>query len=373
MKRILLTALFIFCCNFLQLSAQTVRMISTGKVIHRFFDTSPISPSGKYVALFRFPYDDHAPKAGDSGEVILINLKTGKEKVVAISRGWEMQLGANVQWGNTDQQLFFNDVDTIAWKGFAVCLNPFNGKARRMEGTVFMASPDGKKLGSYNLEKSSYAQVGYGVIIPKAQNSRNIGPVENDGIFITDAASGKCSQLVSIKDIYLKTIPSIAIKDPENYEYYCFQVKWNPQGTRLLTTVQWSPKGGGERKRTVITMNADGSDIHTAITAEQWAKGGHHINWMPDGEYLSMNLDVDEKKGLEIITVKYDGRDMQTVYSPGSGHPSYHPKGLPYIITDAYAGEMNTNDGKSPIRLIDLRTKTEQAVGYSFFASDYQL
>jgi len=36
----------------------------------------------------------------------------------------------------------------------------FNRKARGMEGTVFMASPRGKKPGSHNFKKSIYAQVG---------------------------------------------------------------------------------------------------------------------------------------------------------------------------------------------------------------------
>ena len=68
--------------------------ISSGRTIHRFFDTSPLSPSNKYLALFRFPYEDHSPKLGDAGEVILVDINTKKERVVAQSRGWEMQLGA---------------------------------------------------------------------------------------------------------------------------------------------------------------------------------------------------------------------------------------------------------------------------------------
>ena len=106
-------------------------------------------------------------------------------------------------------------------------------------------------------------------------------------------------------------------------------------------------------------MRPDGSEIKTAVTNEQWTKGGHHINWTPDGEYLSMNLNVDSKPGIEIITVKYDGTDMKMVYPVGSGHPSFHPKGLPFIVTDAYAGEMPLPDGKTPIRLINIKNQTE--------------
>lgn len=340
--------------------------ISTGGVIHRFFDTSPISPSGHYAALFRLPSETQSPKPGDVGEVVLVELQSGNERVVAQSCGWEMQLGANVQWGLTDNELYFNDVDTLSWDAFAVQLNPFSGEMRRLNGTVFMVSADGKKLASYNLLKSRYAQVGYGVIVPDKFTSRNFGPVGNDGIYITDINSNQSKMIASIRDIYEKTIPSITFSNPEDFEFYCFQVKWNLQGTRLMTTLQWSPKGGGERQRVVVTMRPDGSDIKTAISNEQWAKGGHHINWMPDGEHLSMNLNADGKPGIEIITVKYDGSDLRIVYPKGSGHPSFHPTWLPFIVTDAYAGEMSMPNGKTPIRVINVETQTEQNIAEIF-------
>jgi hypothetical protein len=107
-----------------------VKKISSGRIIHRFFDTSPVSPSGRYLALFRFPSETSSPKPGDAGEVIVVDMKTGKEKVVARSRGWEMQLGANVQWGSSDKELYFNDVDTSSWKAFAVQLDPISGKKK---------------------------------------------------------------------------------------------------------------------------------------------------------------------------------------------------------------------------------------------------
>ena len=347
-----------------------ITKVSTGKIIHRFFDTSPLSPSGRYLALFRFPYEDHSPKAGDAGDVVLVDMKTGKERVVAQSRGWEMQLGAQVQWGRNDKELYFNDVDTTTWQAYAVQLNPLTGISRRMGGTVFMVSPDGKYLASHNLINSRYAQVGYGVIIPKNLAAKNIGIVESDGIYITNTATGACKKIVSIKDIYEKTVPSIAISNPQDFNYYCFQVKWNPQGTRLLTTIQWSPVKGGARLRAVITMNTDGSNLHTAITPEQWAKGGHHINWMPDGEHVSMNLDVEGDKGLELITTKYDGTDLKVVFKPGSGHPSYHPKGLPFIITDAYPGEgVTLGNGTAPIRLLNVKTGKETTITHVFLSN----
>jgi len=362
-------------------SAAGARIIKvcSGRTLHRFFDTSPFSPSGRYLALFRFPREDRSPRPGETGEVMLVDLSTGAERVVAPSRGYEMQLGANVQWGATDSELYFNDVDPATWEAFAVQLNPLTGASRRLGGTVFMVSPDGKQLASYNLIASRRAQVGYGVVIPEeAMPPRNIGPVATDGVYLTDVASGVSRRLVSIRGIYEKSKPSIAIPNPDDFEYYCFQVKWNPQGTRLLTTVQWSARAdrnavrsaaGAGRRRAVITMRPDGSELCTAVTPEQWAKGGHHINWMPDGEHLSMNLDVDGKPGLELISVLADGSDLKIVFQPGSGHPSQHPGGKPFFITDAYPDEpVAARDGTSPLRLLDLKHGTEQTI-VSIFVS----
>lgn len=343
-----------------------VKKVSSGRVIHRFHDTSPLSPSGRYMALFRVPFEDRYPEPGVSGEVILVDMKTGKERVVATSCGWEMQVGANVQWGGTDEELFYNDVDTTTWDAFAVKLNPLTGKKRKMGGTVFMSSLDGEKLISYNLVNSVHAQSGYGVIVPDSLTDYNVGPVDTDGIFVTDTKTGKSERIVTIKDIYERTTPSIKVPNPEEYAYYCFKIMWNPQRTRIMTLVQFKPLAGGRRKIAVVTMNPDGSNMRTAITPDQYAKGGHHMAWTPDGDHISMNLEMNDERPLEIVTVRYDGSDLKTVYPVGTGHPSFHPGGLPLIVTDAYLHEATNKDGFVPVRLINVKTGKERLLAYVF-------
>ena len=86
-----------------------VYVVCKGRTIHRFFDTSPISPSGRYLALLRMPYEERSPSAGDAGDIVLVDLQSGQERTVAQSRGWEVQVGANVQWGRSDAELYFNE------------------------------------------------------------------------------------------------------------------------------------------------------------------------------------------------------------------------------------------------------------------------
>lgn len=340
-----------------------IKKISSGGVIHRFHDTSPLSPSGRYMALFRVPFEDHYPEAGDAGDVILVDMKTGEEKFVSKSFGWEMQVGANVQWGATDEELFFNQVDTSVWKEYVVKYNPKTNEYKRIDGTVFMVSSDGKKLVSHNLLNSVHAQSGYGVIVPDSLTAYNTGPVDTDGIYVTDVESGVSKRIVTIRNMYKKTVPDIQIANPDDFAFYGFKAMWNPQGTRIMTCLMMKPMSGEKRSIAVITMAPDGSDLRTAITPKQYARGGHHMAWLPDGDHISMNLNVDDDPGLELITVKYDGSELKAVYPVGSGHPSFHPGGLPLVITDSYWHEPVTRqDGFVPIRLINTETKTEDVI-----------
>ena len=116
--------------------------------IHRFFDTSPISPSGRYLAVFQLSFEDRQPGPGETGNVCVVDLETGEERVVGKTCGWEPQMGANVNWGATDRELFFNEVDTRDWRPFAWKLDPVTGERNRMEGTVYHASADGRCPGN---------------------------------------------------------------------------------------------------------------------------------------------------------------------------------------------------------------------------------
>ncbi len=344
--------------------------LNTGRIFHRFFDTSPISPSGRYLAAFRMPYEHKLPVPGDKGEVIVIDLETGEEEIVSHTSGWETQLGCNLQWGLDDTALFFNDVDTDGWKPYSVKLNPFTGEKQDLNGTIYRISPDGTRALSANMLTMRRTQEGYGVVVPDEYVPRNTTIRDDDGLFITNTDTGEKKLLVSIKTVLEEATPKIDLSQYEDGEFYGFHCKWNPQGTRILFSIRWFPKSSPSRfgvmkerllKFDVFTMKPDGSEIHTAVPSREWAKGGHHINWFPDGEHLSMNLNID-REGLRFVKVRYDGKGLKKILDniPGSGHPSIHRDGR-YIITDSYVKEsVAFGDGTTPIRLVDIKKKTEK-------------
>ena len=338
-----------------------------GRIFHRFFDTSPFSPSGRYLAALRLPYEDHGPAPGDVARVVLVDLETAEEKVVAETQGWEFQMGANINWGAGDDVLLFNDVNPGTWKPFCVRLNPLTGERKNLEGTIYRVSPDGRKVISSCMLRMRRTQFGYGVWVPDEHVPRNIGPREDDGLYETDVETGKCRMLVSLKTLVAHMAPQLDPGALPDHEFYGFHCKYNRQGTRLIWTLRWHPRQPGpswdmihtELHYDVFTMKPDGTDIHDAVPWPEWDKGGHHVNWYPDGETLSMNLPIDGKgKGLFFVKAGYDGSDYGKITDAprGSGHPTVHPDGR-HILTDCYVGE-GFGDPDTPLRWVDLTEKS---------------
>ncbi len=336
------------------------------RCIHRFYDTSPVSPSGRYVALTRLPAENRLPHEGEPAEIVVVDLLTADWSVVASSRGWDTQLGAQAQWGRSDRELYFNDMDVDHWRPFGVRLDPFSGERTELGGTVYMVSPDGTKLASPCLLRTGLTQAGYGVVAPHVALPLNRFADENDGLYVTDAATGTCTLLVSFATI-AEALPELRRSlERESGALYGFHVKWNPQGTRLMFVLRWrraegyGRREGSFRKNQVVTMNANGSDIRLALPAEVWAKGGHHPNWCPDGEHIIQNLNLFGT-GLRFACYRYDGSELRALHPDvrGGGHPTLHPDNR-HVLTDAYVREYaEYGDGTTPLRWIDIENGEE--------------
>lgn len=359
----------------------------TGRTIHRFYDTSPFSPSGRYIALTRFPVEDRLPTLGELAEVILVDLEQGEERVIAETAGWDLQVGAHVQWGTSDNELYYNDLELETWRPFGVKINPFTGQRQRLAGGIFMVSPDGRYAISHCLRRSVLVQPGYGVRVPSNAVPRNEHFSAEDGLYVTDTATGKRRLLISIYDIAKQGLSASDRRAFRKGVFYGFQAKWNLQGSRILFVLAWLPPGQSflgrvsarlpwfrwkgfakppRQKRIVVTLKPDGSDVHVAVPASVWSRmGGHHPNWCPDGETILMNLGLDGRnQGMRFARVHYDGNELGPLVDGvrGSGHPTLHPSGR-WLLSDAYLGEpVTAGDDTVPIRLIDVAERTERVL-----------
>ena len=336
----------------------------TSRTIHRFIDTSPFSPSGRYLGLTRLPSEERLPTPGEAAQIILVDLESGESRMIAETRGWGTQLGAQVQWGRDDTELYYNDVDTETWTPFGVKLDPSTGSALRLDGTVYMISPNGEFAASPCLRRTGKTQAGYGVVVPPMAVPENRGLADDDGVWITDTRTGRVSSFISLRRIVLSATPAFDVEDYSDGDFFGFHVKWNPRGDRLMFVLRWRPHGtGGKLRHNLITMKRDGSDVRVPIPEALWGNGGHHPNWCPDGERVMMNLKIDGGI-MRFVQARYDGSGLRILSERivGSGHPSMHPNQR-HIITDKYLYESEEyGDGTTPLRLIDLESDTEEVI-----------
>lgn len=338
--------------------------------IHTFYDVCPLSPTQKYLAVTRLPFDDREPSRGDIADVCVIDLEAQTMEKVYSTQAWGMQLGANVQWGADDRHLYTNDVID----GEPVCVRIDLEERSRLAfaGPKYDIAPDESDVIGFPLDLINATQTGYGAPEDWLHKRRLSSDIAKDqGLWRTNLTTNSRHLVVSIWDLVQK-LPSLA--PFEDGTFYLFHSKYNKQKTRILQVVRflytnWFRDHFRKKRfdKMVMTFDQDGGDIHLAVDHQLWGRGGHHPNWHPDGERIVMNLNP-KSDHLRFCSFKYDGSDFRILSENiiGSGHPSVEASGR-YLLTDAYVYEpVARSNHEVPIRLIDLISESEEVICYIY-------
>lgn len=366
-----------------------------GDTIHRFFDSSPFSPSGRFIAATRLPPPQYSlDLTHHLASVVVIDLERGKEQEVALTQAWGAQVGAHAQWGGTDDELFFNQVR----KGGAIEGVLYGVESRKvirvLPCPVYHATLDGKFTATPNLRKIRHTQFGYGVdyadavdtsLSSRYDSSANRNAPKTDGLFVNDVDAGTCRLLVSLHDF-----ATVAGLDVHHTPTYGFHVKWSYDGERLLFVMRSLERARGVhgmlsghrvRRQHLFVLRADGSGIRHLLSwsskefdgdndVDEEEEGGmdcNHPNWIPGSYNVSINMKPRSHveatpwslKVFDTNTVLFEKEPTQNgmlpqqqqhvkdtlmlreVFSPGSGHPNFAVGGR-FVILDVYAKERHT-------------------------------
>jgi Tol biopolymer transport system component len=370
----------------------------TPRTIHRYFDSSPFSPSGRYLVSTQLPSEEHLPKPGDIAKIFVTDLTTGEERFVAETKGWDTQVGAHAHWGTDDRQLLFNDVDAATWMAHGVRLDLGTGQRTKFHGPIYSVSRDRRFAITPCLARTGIVQAGYGVIVPREFTRQSHELPDNDGIFLTDLASGEHRLLISIRELVRSMRGPCGQPDGKSGEFVGFHLTMNPQADRILFILRWMRKAPPAGKvflnlwrqfsragrkigrflgqewvlqafqmpqmvlNTLFVLHTDGSHPKVILPADVYAQGGHHPNWCPDGRSVLMNRRIDGKMRFARFHLEDDRWEVLSDRIVGSGHPTLHSGGR-HIVTDAYHFEsVAFGDGTAPIRLVDLATETERTL-----------
>jgi len=330
--------------------------------VHTYFDVTPFSPSKRYLAVTRLPFDNRYPVLGDQAEVCIIDLEEQSIRAVYKTRCWGYQTGANVNWGATDRHLYANDV--IDGRAVCVGIDLETTETLVYAGPLYTIRPDESCVLAFPHELRDVTQPGYGVP-PKVLDSFATlppGASKNEGIWRTDLKTNEKQLLVSLADVAAK----VPTPPPgKGGTYYFWHTKFNRQGTRVMQVLRCIHADAPEaRNPMVFTFNLDGGDICYVPKTDRvpiWNAGGGHPNWHGDGVHIIRNMEPDAGDATRFVQAKYDGTEFKILCGKikGGGHPSVEPRGK-YLITD----ENGYVDGTAVIklRLVDLMAAEERCV-----------
>ena len=323
------------------------RVVGGARTTHRFFDSSAISPSGRYVCATRTRREGPADVTpGDVAEVVVYDLqKKRKDRFPVVYRrataAWDAQLGAQVQWGASDDELYFNDVVGTRGDGAPIVRGVRSdwqrGRETRLPTPVYHVTRDGALAAApRDLAALRMTQDGYGVVVTPEQ-LRHLES-QKDGVHVLDLRTNataflELSALVAAAELDSRP-RSVAGGDARKgaeCHRHVFHVKWNAKGTRLLVVVRarghGCPRGDANH---ALTVNPDGADVKVVAT---WLRDGNHPNWLEDGR-LSMNYE-----GKVCAFDDVEGASCQVLSERASGHPVGVPGRGDLVVTDTYAKE----------------------------------
>jgi hypothetical protein len=353
-----------------------------GYYLHTFYDVCPFSPSQRYLAVTKLPYQDRKPVLGDVAEVCVIDLKDRTIQTVYATRAWSFQLGANVQWGASDGYVYTNDV--IDGQAVCVRIDLSSGEVKAYTGPKYDLASDGSAAIGPRLDIINATQFGYGIPDPDGRKQRwavldrdgkgtaheICGPPDKNGLWFTDLETNTRKLLVSRSRI------RETIQDPNYYDkgiFHFFHSKFNKDHSRIWMHIRCLlPGRKTNRNPSMWTCKSDGTELVEFYPREKFAFKGpmgraNHFNWHPDGEHIVANT-VPHWQGdkmMRFSMMRYDGSEYR-VLAPnilGSGHPTVDAE-TRFVVADTYPYQTfaGARDGKVPIRLIELETQKETVI-----------
>ncbi len=324
-----------------------------GAYIHTYYDVCAWSPSGRYIATTRLPYEDRFPEVGSAAEVCIIDTKEQTIETVYRTKVWGFQTGANLNWGGTDRYLYANELAN----GVAVCarIDLASRGVKLFSGPQYNAAPDDSCVIGFPLELMDATQLGYGAPSKDPLHPPTLPPgaSKTQGLWRTDLRTDRKTLLVSLAAL------AAQVKEPAprpGGTWYLWHCKHSPDGKRILQISRCLFPGLSGANTMVFTFKPDGSDIRLLPTKPLWGTDGGHPNWHGDSQHIIRNLPIGGKSRL--CQWRSDGTDFRLLSETieGGGHPRIEPAGR-YVVTDAF-----DHDGAQwlRLRLIDLKAQREQ-------------
>lgn len=141
-----------------------------GSFANTYYDVNPWSPSGRYLALTRFPFQDRVARLGDIADVVVVDLHEHTLRTVYRTRCWGFQMGAILNWGADDALLYTNDVLNEG-RSVGIRIDLASGETLAFAGPKYDLDPSDERAIGPELDYLNLTQYAYG---PPAADPENL-------------------------------------------------------------------------------------------------------------------------------------------------------------------------------------------------------
>lgn len=326
-----------------------------------FHDLCPTDAEETMALAVGVDFLDRPPGPDDRAEVAVVDLATGRVRILDETTAWNFPQGARQQWWpGKSSTVVYNKIvngDTVA-----IVRDVGGDELTRLHGGVYCVTPDGRTALSYNFRRT-HALGGYGYAGADSSDQCLARSPEEDGIWRTDVASGRRELIVSLAAVArLANSPSEhgqsqyvthILPSPDGQTICFLHRSWHRDGGINTAVCVCRPDGGGLR------ILAQGYFSHF-----DWRDNEHLLFWGRSKDRLQ-SIRASSGRGMGALLrvarpvwralrhlrlrmhVAIDSYQLISINTGSSvpffqdklhedGHPSFFAHGRGWLVTDTY-------------------------------------
>lgn len=306
---------------------KSIRRISTENEEHLFgyYDKCPWNRQEDkmiYLEVYN-ACKDVAPKK--AANIIIKDINSGKEEVVASTKAWNVQQGCMLQWlgPEFDSKILYNNFIDNQLR--TIILDVKTHEKKIIDFPVYTVDKSGKWGLSLDFYRLHRMRPGYGYSNKMDETSCELIP-KGYCIWKVDLQNNKCQGIISYQDLC-----NIDFKETmKDAEHKVNHIMINPSGSRFMFLHRWI-KNGVKYTR-LLTTDIDGKNICNLLDDDMVS----HCNWKNDDTILGWALKKDI--GTHYFQIKDITGECRVIARDKlltDGHPSYSYNGK-YFVTDTY-------------------------------------
>ena len=308
-------------------SPETICCVSSNKNEHLFgyYDKSPWNIDGTKMIYLEVNDAHKSYVSKEAAAIIVKDLVTNTEQVVAYTHTWNVQQGCMLQWLGPDfnTEIIYNDFRD--GKYCSVILNLYEKVERILDFPIYTVSNSGDVALSLDFSRLNTFRPGYGYCNLPDTTAEDLCP-DASCIWRIDINTNNVTPIITYQQLLeFESKPSMY-----NAYHKVNHLMISPKSDKFMFLHRWIIKG--RKYDRLITCDLNGGNLYNLLDEDMVS----HSNWKDNDTIITWANTYNEGTHYYLLKDrtqqrKIFGKRILTV----DGHPSFSPNGK-FLVTDTY-------------------------------------